>query len=166
MSAVTINIDTSLTNIPTINIGKQGENEATQVVFDVSEMITTYGSGTAVVVVQRRGDLSPYELDNTTQSGDTVTWLVSDVDTAVYGTGRVQIFWTINDEVAKTVTYQFYVEESLTDPTDAPVTEHGWISEEIGDLSDLNTTANNNLVEAINELEARVSVNSTTITIT
>lgn len=164
MSAVIINVDTSLTNIPTINIGKQGENKATQVVFDVSEMIDTYGSGTAVVVVQRRGDLHPYELDNTSQSGDKVTWTVSNTDTAVYGTGRVQLFWTINDEVAKTVTYAFFVEEALSDPTDAPyVPDGGWISEKIGDLDSLTTTDKDNLVEAINEVDGNTDANTTAI---
>ena len=164
MSAVIINVDTSLTNIPTINIGKQGENKATQVVFDVSEMIDTYGSGTAVVVVQRRGDLHPYELDNTSQSGDKVTWTVSNVDTAVYGTGRVQLFWTINDEVAKTVTYAFFVEEALGDPTDAPyMPDDGWISEKIGDLDSLTTTDKDNLVEAINEVDDNTDTNTTAI---
>lgn len=164
MSAAIINVDTSLTNIPTINIGKQGENKATQVVFDVSEMIDTYGSGTAVVVVQRRGDLHPYELDNTSQSGDKVTWTVSNTDTAVYGTGRVQLFWTINDEIAKTVTYAFFVEEALSDPTDAPyVPDGGWISEKIGDLDSLTTTDKDNLVEAINEVDGNTDTNTTAI---
>ena len=160
MSAVIINIDTALTNVPTIEVGKQGENGATQVVFDVSEMIETYGSGTAYVVVQRRGDAEPYLLDNTSQSGNKVTWTVSNVDTDVYGTGRVQLFWMINEQVAKTVTYQFYVEEALTNPTDAPVVPGGWISDEIGNLDNLTTTAKENLVAAINEVNAQVAENT------
>lgn len=163
MSAVIINIDTALTNVPTIEVGKQGENGATQVVFDVSEMIETYGSGTAYVVVQRRGDAEPYLLDNTSQSGDTVTWTVSNVDTDVYGTGRVQLFWMINEQVAKTVTYQFYVEEALHDPQDAPVVPGGWISDEIGNLDNLTTTAKANLVAAINEVNSKATTNTTAI---
>lgn len=163
MSAVVINIDTALTNVPTIEVGKQGENGATQVVFDVSEMIETYGSGTAYVVVQRRGDAEPYLLDNTSQSGDKVTWTVSNVDTDVYGTGRVQLFWLINEQVAKTVTYQFYVEEALHDPQDAPVVPGGWISDEIGNLDNLTTTAKANLVAAINEVNSKATTNTTAI---
>ena len=156
MSAVIINVDTALTDVPIIEIGKQGENEATQVVFDVSDMIDTFGSGTAYVVVQRRGDAEPYLLDNTQQSGDKVTWTVSNVDTDVYGMGRVQLFWMIGDQVAKSVNYQFYVEEALGNPTDAPVVPDGWISEKIGDLDELTTTAKENLVAAINEVNALV----------
>lgn len=163
MSAVVINIDTSLTDVPTIEVGKQGENGATQVVFDVSEMIETYGSGTAYVVVQRRGDAEPYLLDNTSQSGNKVTWTVSNVDTDVYGTGRVQLFWMINEQVAKTVTYQFYVEEALHDPQDAPVVPGGWISDEIGNLDNLTTTAKANLVAAINEVNSKATTNTTAI---
>lgn len=156
MSAVIINVDTALTDVPIIEIGKQGENEATQVVFDVSDMIDTFGSGTAYVVVQRRGDAEPYLLDNTQQSSDKVTWTVSNVDTDVYGMGRVQLFWMIDDQVAKSVNYQFYVEEALGNPTDAPVVPGGWISEKIGDLDELTTTAKENLVAAINEVNALV----------
>ena len=163
MSAIVINIDTSLTNVPTIEIGKQGENGATQVVFDVSEMIETYGAGTAYVVVQRRGDAEPYLLDNTVQIGNTVTWTVSNIDTDVYGTGRVQLFWMINEQVAKTVTYQFYVEEALHDPQDAPVVPGGWISDEIGNLDNLTTTAKANLVAAINEVNSKAATNTTEI---
>lgn len=163
MSAVVINIDTSLTDVPTIEVGKQGENGATQVVFDVSEMVETYGSGTAYVVVQRRGDAEPYLLDNTSQSGNKVTWTVSNVDTDVYGTGRVQLFWMINEQVAKTVTYQFYVEEALHDPQDAPVVPGGWISDEIGNLDNLTTTAKANLVAAINEVNSKATTNATAI---
>lgn len=163
MSAITINIDTSLTNIPTINIGRQGENAATQVVFDVSEMITTYGSGTATVVIQRQGDLEPYMHDDATQSGNDVTWTVTSADTEVAGYGVVQIFWTVSDELAKTVSFGFYVEPALTDPTDAPATESGWISEEIGDLDSLTTTAKTDLVSAINELDESPYISGNTL---
>lgn len=131
MSAVTINIDTALTNVPTIDIGLQGENEATQVVFDVSELIETYGAGTASIVVQRAGDISPYMHEDTVQGEDTVTWVVSSADTEKAGNGIVQLFWIIDDQIAKSVGYQFYVTPALTDPTDAPVVPGGWISEQI-----------------------------------
>lgn len=134
MSVVTINIDTSLAEIPAINIGKQGENAATQVIFDVSEMISTYGSGTATVVIQRQGDLESYMHDDTTQSGSDVTWTVSSADTEIAGTGRVQLFWTVDDELAKTVTYAFFVEEALGNPQDAPVVEGGWITDEVDSI--------------------------------
>ena len=166
MSVITINVNTALSDVPIMNLGRQGENGAREVVFDVSEMTDTYGSGTAVVVVQRRGDSAPYQHDDTVQSGSTVTWTVSNADTAVDGIGRVQLFWMVDEAVAKTVDYRFYVAPALGTPTDAPVTPGGWISEEIGDLSDLNTTAKNNLVDAINELEERVSIVGTTIYIT
>lgn len=148
----TRNISVSDDYVPTINLGRQGENEVSQVVFDVSELITDYGSGTAVVVVRRPTEITTYQHDDTVQSGDTVTWTVSSVDTEIDGNGNVQLFWMVNDAVAKTITYQTYVEPALMNPTDAPVSEGGWISEEIGDLSELETTDRTNLVAAINEV--------------
>lgn len=152
----TRNISVSEDYVPTINLGRQGENEVSQVVFDVSELITDYGSGTAVVVVRRPTEITTYQHDDTVQSGDTVTWTVSSADTEISGDGNVQLFWMVNDAVAKTITYQTYVEPALMNPTDAPVSDGGWISEEIGDLSELETTDKSNLVGAVNELSDKL----------
>lgn len=127
----TRNISVSEDYVPTINLGRQGENEVSQVVFDVSELITDYGSGTAVVVVRRPTEITTYQHDDTVQSGDTVTWTVSSADTEIEGNGNVQLFWMVNDAVAKTITYQTYVEPALMNPTDVPVVPGGWISEQI-----------------------------------
>lgn len=144
--------------VPTINLGRQGENAVSQVIFDVSSLITDYGAGTGTVVVQRPGETTTYQHDDTVQSGDTVTWTISSADTELAGTGMVQLFWIVNNAIAKTITYQSYVEPALMNPTDAPVSPTGWISEEIaeleeaiGDLNDLETTDKTNLVNAINE---------------
>lgn len=148
----TRNISVSEDYVPTINLGRQGENEVSQVIFDVSELITDYGSGTAVVVVRRPTEITTYQHDDTVQSGDTVTWTVTNADTEIAGDGNVQLFWAVDDAVAKTITYQTYIEPALMNPTDAPVSPTGWISEEIGNLNNLNTTDKSNLVGAINEI--------------
>lgn len=152
----TRNITVSDDYVPTINLGRQGENAVSQVIFDVSSLITDYGAGTGTVVVQRPGETTTYQHDDTVQSGDTVTWTISSADTEISGNGNVQLFWMVNDAVAKTITYQTYVEPALMNPTDAPVSEGGWISEEIGDLSELETTDKSNLVGAVNEVVANL----------
>lgn len=148
----TRNITVSDDYVPTINLGRQGENAVSQVIFDVSSLITDYGAGTGTVVVQRPGESTTYQHDDTVQSGDTVTWTVSSADTELAGTGMVQLFWIVDNAIAKTITYQSYTEPALMNPTDAPVSPTGWISEEIGNLDDLNTTDKSSLVGAINEI--------------
>lgn len=148
----TRNITVSDDYVPTINLGRQGENAVSQVIFDVSSLITDYGAGTGTVVVQRPGESTTYQHDDTVQSGDAVTWTISSADTELAGTGMVQLFWIVNNAIAKTITYQTYTEPALMNPTDAPVSEGGWISEEIGNLNNLNTTDKSNLVSAINEV--------------
>lgn len=152
----TRNITVSEDYVPTINLGRQGENAVSQVVFDVSSLITDYGAGTGTVVVQRPGETSTYQHDDTVQSGSTVTWTISSADTELAGTGQVQLFWIVNNAIAKTITYQTYTEPALMNPTDAPVSDGGWISEEIGNLSELETTDKSSLVGAVNELSDKL----------
>ena len=142
--------------VPTINLGRKEEKEVSQVIFDVSSLIADYGAGTAVVVVRRPTEITTYQHDDTVQSGSTVTWTISEVDTEIEGTGSVNLFWMVGNALAKTYDFQTYVEPALSNPTDAPVSESGWISEEIGDLSELETTDKSNLVNAVNELQSQL----------
>ena len=49
-------------NFTTLSLGRQGENLARQVVFDIQDLESLYGSGTVEVIYQRPGDELPYPL--------------------------------------------------------------------------------------------------------
>ena len=148
----TRNITVSDDYVPTINLGRQGENAVSQVVFDVSSLITDYGAGEAAIVVRRPGETRTYTYEEVQQSGNYVVWLISNVDTEIAGNGQVQLFWMVGGAVAKSITYQTYTELALMNPTDMPVSEGGWLTEQLGDLNDLQTTDKSNLVAAINDV--------------
>lgn len=156
----TINItlgDATQLNLP---LGRQMENDVTEVAFDFSDWKTTYGSGTLSLSVQRAGDEMPYPVTMTT-SGTTATWEISDTDTARKGTGKVQLTYTVGTAVKKSVIYKFTVYESLGANGEYPAPGETWVDEmeaditslqtQIGNLANLDTDDKSNLVAAINE---------------
>lgn len=102
-----------------IVIGRRGENEATQLVFDVSSLISTYGSGTAVLMAKRPTDISAYPV-TVTQDGATVTWTVTDADTAYKGRGECELFWYVGDVLAKSVVYRTTIGKDIGTTTEEP----------------------------------------------
>ena len=108
-----------------INIGRQGERGARQVVFDLSWMVEQFGEGTAALMHQRSQDGLPYQVD-AVQDGTTLTWTVTDTDTAYMGYGKAEIRWTVGDALAKTVTYKTRVMESITGDSVVPDPYQSW----------------------------------------
>ena len=108
-----------------LDIGRQGEREARQVVFDLSWMVENFGDGTAALLHQRSQDGLPYQVD-AVQDGATLTWTVTDTDTAFMGYGKAEIRWTVGDALAKTVIYKTRVAESITGDTEIPDPYQSW----------------------------------------
>ena len=113
-----INITVGST-VSSINLGRRGENEATAVIWDVSSLIETYGSGTAVVMVKRPNDTSAYPVD-AEQSDETVTWIVSSTDTYYKGIGAVELFWYVDEVLAKSIVYSTRVYPDIGNTIDEP----------------------------------------------
>lgn len=76
----TINVKVGETT-DSINLGRRGENEATEVVFDVSSLVSTYGAGNPVLLAKRAQDSTAYPVSATSEE-DSVTWLVNSADSA------------------------------------------------------------------------------------
>ena len=116
-------------------LGRQGEKGVRQVWFDLGYLIENFGEGTAVLVHQRNQDLAPY-IVNAEQSGNNLMWTLDELDTAYEGFGRAEIRWTVDDALAKTVTYKTNTMRSLTAQTEIPEPLESWydkMMQEIGD---------------------------------
>ena len=111
-----------------ILLGKQLENEARQVVFDLSWLITHYGNGTGTLVHQRAKDTAPY-LCPTTQNDGLLTWVLTSNDTAYDGGGGAELRWTVGDVLAKTITYKTLVVRSITADTVLPSPYESWFEQ-------------------------------------
>ena len=139
-------------------LGKQGENEAVQVVWPgiVEKFRKLYGSGAFTLTAKRCGDAAAYPVAVSTEGGD-VVWLVRAADVANPGSGSCELTYTVDGAVAKSQTWSTYVAASISgdapgEPPEEPA--KAWfaaIQAQIGNLDDLTTKARASLVAAVNE---------------
>lgn len=101
------------------NLGRQGENLATEVIFDLTEFITTFGTGTPQLLVKRPSDNYPYPVVLTVED-NRATWAVTDTDTAIYGHGQAELRWYVGEILAKSVVFLTYISKALVDPVAPP----------------------------------------------
>lgn len=112
-----------------VTLGRRGENNARQVVFDLSAWSAVYGAGTAQLVAQRAGDVSPYPV-SIEQTDTAAVWTVNSADTAVVGDGKVELLYTVDDVVVKSEVWATSVLESLSDDTtEPPESSAGWVEQ-------------------------------------
>lgn len=99
-----------------IDLGKQVEGLVTRVVLPNIRR----GAGAVQLVHQRSDDQEPYPVP-VTEDGDKVYWIVTRSDTAFPGRGQAELQWLgVNDEVAKSVTYQTNTTRSMAEPGAVP----------------------------------------------
>lgn len=121
----------------TIPLGHRGENEARQVIFDLTDYINVYGTGTARLLHQRDGDPAPYIVP-AAQSDTTLIWAVTDEDTAAPGTGSAELQWTVENVLAKSDIWCTKTKAALDDGSTAPPTgAEGWYQQLIAYIDSL-----------------------------
>lgn len=102
-----------------IMLGRTGEKNARQVVFDISEWISLYGEGIAQLIHQRQGDSAPYPCA-VAQNGAEVSWTITTADTATAGRGKAELQYFVGDALVKSVTWTTYTDAALSDVGDTP----------------------------------------------
>lgn len=101
-------------NAQRMTIGVQGENNVREFLFDVTEWRQLTGDiGTAEMVIQRRGDSSPYAAVITMHDENTVSWIPVSADTAKAGAGKIQLMWIANGQTVKTKIFDMKVDPAL-----------------------------------------------------
>lgn len=145
----TITINTVYEGKRLLPLGRQGENEALQIVFDVSQLITDYGEGTAVLVAQRSQDVAPYTIV-TTQSDKTVTWTISSTDTLYQGVGKANLMWNVNNTIAKTIDFDTYVFPSISGIVTVPDALESWYNEMLEYINSI-AVDDSKIEEVVNE---------------
>ena len=109
-----ISVDVSSARIPVLQVGYQGENEVTDVLFDISSWIAEFGEGVAQLRVKRPGNSEEesYVLSLTITDGIAL-WTVSETDTFNKGNGKVQLSYLVGNIVKKAVIYPYKVGKSI-----------------------------------------------------
>ena len=117
-----------------LTLGRQGENLARQVVFDLSAWEAEYGPGVAELIHQRPGDASPYPVA-AVREGGTLVWTLTATDTAVASSyvidGRCELRWYVGETLVKSKTWRTWVESALSTPSETapPEPEQGWVDQ-------------------------------------
>lgn len=118
-------VDTSEYISNKIDLGRQGEHDVRQIVFDLSPLIKTYGDGSAVLVFKRSDANAPYVVP-AVRDGNKLIWTVSATDTSVKGCGRAEIRWNTEGGLAKTLIYITVTAASLPTNTIQPAGFKSW----------------------------------------
>lgn len=110
-------------------LGKQGENLARKIQFDISRWISTFGPGTVQLLHQRSGDEAPYPVA-VEREGNFAVWTVTNADTAAPGTGHTELQYYVGDTLAKSETWMTKVLPSLGDASETPPeAQQGWVDQ-------------------------------------
>ena len=148
----------TVTGNETIQIGRRGENQATQIIWTniLENWRTMYGNGVVQLSVRRPNDTDPYPAACEVIGND-IMWTIQAADTAQNGAGECELSYIVDAVLVKSQTWDTMIARSLTgDGTVDPPSEPSktWFSKiqsEIGNLEDLGTGDKSNLVAAINE---------------
>lgn len=120
-----------------IIIGRKGETEATQIVFDISTLIETYGNGTCQLMAKLPGGTAyPVAV---AQDGTSVIWTVSNADTSVKGSGECELFYYVGEALAKSIVWNTVIARDIGTEGDPPNPYSGWVeqvTEQVEALSD------------------------------
>lgn len=106
-----------------IPLGRVGENQATQIIFDISDWVSRYGEGTVGLVAKRCGDEEPYPV-SVEKDGSDILWTVLSTDVAVKGTGVCELLYFVDATVVKSEIWRTRTDDALTDKQKDPPS--GW----------------------------------------
>ena len=108
-----------------VDIGRQGENNARNIYFDLTDLTTDYGEGTATLVHMRPSDQAPYICETETD-GSYLIWTPSSTDTAYAGAGKCELRWVVGETLAKSIIYTTTIAPSITGDSVIPDPYQSW----------------------------------------
>lgn len=113
-----------------IPLGREGENNARRIVFDLKPFEEVFGPGVAQLIAKRTGEDAPYpvaiELD-----GSHVIWTVNSADTAIPGRyGEAELRYMVGETLAKSERWATTVIDALGIPSETPPEpQQNWVNE-------------------------------------
>ena len=102
-----------------LTIGNVGDNCATGVLLDFTAWAEEYGAGAVTLGVKRKGDAAWYPVALTV-TGAAAVWVVSNIDTAVYGVGEARFAYTVGEVEKRSAVFRFFVDRGLGAPEGTP----------------------------------------------
>lgn len=102
-----------------LNLGRLGENDVTEVIFNFSSWVEEFGEGDVALMVERNGDEGPYLVPLSIEE-HLATWTVSASDLANEGFGRAEYKYTVGEKVVKSQIFETFVLEALDNSSEPP----------------------------------------------
>ena len=137
-------------NRVTINLGFQGENEHTTVIFDCKKAFDEYPDAVcSLSVVSPHGEKYPAII---TRNGDYVEWVVTDSDLAYHGDGQLQLTFMQGNVKKKTYKPKTHIDESIIENGNPPSGVENWLDTANQTLAELPTTAKQYALSALDEM--------------
>lgn len=123
-------------------LGKQGENNATQIQFPFAEKwAELYGDGVFQLIFQRPTETEPYACV-VTVDGKNVCWDITNTEVAIPGTGRVELCYFVGGTIAISLSWITKSIASLTDVGDTPPEPwESWVEDVLQAGSDAQSAA-------------------------
>ena len=94
-------------------LGRQGENLARSVSYDMTEMVDEFGMGTFSWVYRRPDESTPYICLNTGQVDNTAYLNLTEVETGRYGVGELELRYYVDDVLCKTIVWRTVVTKPI-----------------------------------------------------
>lgn len=125
MRMIPIHVDTAV--FGAIGLGKQGEKNATRVRFYAPSWYAEYPGAEYQLFVTPPGEATPYLAQIEIEAG-TVTWDLQEADTAIPGSGTLELILTDGETKIKSVTYRTWLDKSPSsqEPGNAPDVHPTW----------------------------------------
>ncbi len=103
-----------------VHIGREGENRARQVQFDISSWVESYGLGAVELIYQRPGEAASYPVA-VEQQGNLILWTITAADTAKPGRdGHAELQYYVGETLVKSETCCIAVGDALAEPGQIP----------------------------------------------
>ena len=124
----------------TIQLGYEGEDSVTQIVFAYDDTWTDCGDGVFKIRVLRHGDTVAYNATSVTDDREakTLTMTITNVELSAQGRGEMQVVYSGTDFVKKSPIYAYYVSRALDGEVSPP--EGNIIAEIVESLADITET--------------------------
>lgn len=109
-----------------ILLGKQGENLARRIRFDLTRWIALYGEGVAELLHKRHGEETIYPVP-VTREDNWAVWEVTNTDTALPGVGHCELRYYVDETLAKSETWMAKVVQAMEgDLVQPPAPGQSW----------------------------------------
>lgn len=133
-----------------INLGFQGENEHTTVVFDCKKAFDQYPDAVcSLSVISPHGEKYPAI---TTREGNYVSWVVTDSDLAYPGDGMLQLSFMQGSVIKKTYKPKTHIDDSIIAGDNPPSGVENWLDTANRTLTELPDTAKEYALDALDEM--------------